>query len=431
MSRFQRPKLEWIGGSGEPSPAPFARARLENGIRVLVRPNAAIPVVAVDCWIAVGAIHETDEHAGISHFLEHMFFKGTSRYPLGSMDRLVKEMGGYNNAATSMEYTHYYIVAPAEHAWQAADLLADHLADPALPAEELERERQVVKEEIRRKDDSPHGRLYTALTDAAYDATPYAREVLGSPESLDRIDPAVMRDWWRRNYAGDRIVVAVAGDVEAEAAVAEVAARFGGLPAGTPRPGVPDPPRVVPRSVDVAMDVAQGYLAWGFPIPGREDLEALCALEVAATILGDGETSRLHRRLIDELRLVTEVNAWTYGLQRAGLIGISAVCAPDRRAAVEEEIAQVVDAAVRHGVSEQEVRRAQTILRADFAYENETNAALTGTLGEFETLYGAAERYRDVLHGVAAVTPEWVRKALAPRMTSDRAVRAWVGPDGA
>jgi len=424
-------KLEWIGGTGEPSPAPFARARLENGIRVLLRPNRSIPVVAVDCWIGVGALYERDEHAGISHFLEHMFFKGTRRYPLGSMDRLVKEMGGYNNAATSMEYTHYYIVAPAEHAWRAADLLADHMMDPALPAEELERERQVVKEEIRRKDDSPHGRLYTSLVQAAYGASPYAREVLGTPDSLDQIDPDVMREWWRENYVGERVVVAIAGDIDAESALGEVADRLGGLPPGPPPPAPPDPPPIAPRTVDVGMDVAQGYLAWGLPIPGRDDLETLCTLEVAATILGDGETSRLHRRLIDELRLVTEVGAWTYGLERAGLLGVSAVLAPDRRTAVEAEIAEVLEATARHGVSVEEVRRAQTVLAADFAYDNETNAALTGTMGEFEILYGAAERYRDVLRGVAAVTPERVVEAIRSRVTPDRAVRAWVGPDGA
>lgn len=423
--------LEWIGGTGEPSPAPFARARLDNGIRVLLRPNRTIPVVAVDCWIGVGALHERDEHAGISHFLEHMFFKGTRRYPLGSMDRLVKEMGGYNNAATSMEYTHYYIVAPVEHVRQAVDLLADHMMDPALPADELERERQVVKEEIRRKDDSPHGRLYTSLVGAAYGASSYAREVLGSPDSLDRIDPDVMRDWWRANYVGERVVVAIAGDIDAESALEEVAGRLGGLAPGPPSPPPPDPPPVAPSTVDVGMDVAQGYLAWGLPIPGRDDLETLCTLEVAATILGDGETSRLHRRLIDELRLVTEVGAWTYGLERAGLLGVSAVLAPDRRAAVEAEIAEVLEAAGRHGVSPEEVRRAQTVLAADFAYDNETNAALTGTMGEFEILHGAAERYRDVLRGIAAVTPERVVEALRSRVTPDRAVRAWVGPNGA
>ena len=424
-------KLEWIGGSGEPSPAPFARARLDNGVRVLIRPNSAVPVVAVDSWIHVGALHEVDEHAGISHFLEHMFFKGTRRYPLGAMDRLVKQMGGYNNAATSMEYTHYYIVAPAEHAWDAADLLADHLADPALPADELERERVVVKEEIRRKDDSPHGRLYTALSEAVYGKSPYAREVLGTPESLDRIDTEVMRDWWRSNYVGDRIVVAIAGDIDAEEALAEVAARFGGLPAGPPAPAPPEPPAVVPKQVDVRMEVAQGYLAWGFTVPGREDLDALSALEVGATILGDGETSRLHRRLIDELRLVTEIGAWTYGLDRTGLLGVSGVCGPERRDAVENEIAATLEATLQHGVSVEEVRRAQTILAADFAYDNETNAALTGTMGEFETLYGAAEAYRDLLRGIEAVTPDRVLEALARWTAPDRAVRAWVGPDGA
>jgi zinc protease len=340
-------------------------------------------------------------------------------------------MGGYNNAATSMEYTHYYIVAPAEHAWDAADLLADHLADPALPADELERERVVVKEEIRRKDDSPHGRLYTALSEAVYGTSPYAREVLGTPESLDRIDTEVMRDWWRSNYAGDRIVVAIAGDADADRALAEVEARFGGLAAGPPAPEPPEPPPVVPRQVDVRMEVAQGYLAWGFSMPGREDLESLCALEVGATILGDGETSRLHRRLIDELRLVTEIGAWTYGLDRTGLVGVSGVCGPDRREAVESEIAGTLEAALRHGVSLEEVRRAQTILAADFAYDNETNAALTGTMGEFETLYGAAEAYRDVLRGIEAVTPDRVTEALVQWTAPDRAVRAWVGPDGA
>ncbi|MFN2382670.1 MAG: M16 family metallopeptidase, partial [Gemmatimonadota bacterium] len=377
------------------------------------------------------AVGERDEVAGISHFLEHMFFKGTTRHPLGAMDRLVKEMGGYNNAATSMEYTHYYIVAPAEHAVLALDLLTDHLTDPALPPDELERERQVVKEEIRRKDDSPHGRLFTALMKGAFGATPYAREVLGTPGSLDRITPAVLRDYWAGHYRADRLVVAIAGDVEPGAAVAAVADRLGGLGGSNGAAPPPPPPLVAPSMSDQGMDVGQGYLAWGFGTAGRADLAELCALEVAVTILGDGETSRLYRRLIDELRLVTAIGAWTYGLAETGLLGIDAVCAPNRRAEVEAEIAEVLAAAAAHGVADAEVRRAQTMLAVDFAYDNETNAGLTGTLGEFEVLYGAAEAYRDVLRGIAAVTPDAVHAVLAARADPARAVRAWVGPNGA
>jgi predicted Zn-dependent peptidase len=177
------------------------------------------------------------------------------------------------------------------------------------------------------------------------------------------------------------------------------------------------------------MDVGQAYLAWVFPTAGRDELDEICALEVAASILGDGMASRLYRRLIDELRLVTMVSAWTYGLTRIGLLGIDAVCAPGRRGAVEAEVASVLDAAVEHGVSEKEVRRAQAMLAADFAYDNETSASLTGTMGEFEVLYGGAERYREVLAGIARVTPDDVGAVLARRARPERGILVSVSPD--
>ncbi|MDX1660659.1 MAG: pitrilysin family protein, partial [Gemmatimonadota bacterium] len=421
-------RLERVGATGDPAPAPFVRTRLENGLTAIVRENRALPLVAVDCWLAVGALDESDEHAGVSHLLEHMFFKGTPRYPVGAMDRLVKQMGGYNNAATSMEYTHYYVVAPGEHFATALDLLADHLTEAALPADELERERQVVKEEIRRKDDAPHGRLYKALSTAAFGDSPYAREVLGTPESLDRIDVDVMREWWSSHYAPDRMVVTIAGDLDPAAAVDAVAARLGGLEPAGDRAAAPDPPPVGPATVEESMDVGQGYLAWAFPTAGRADLAETCALEVAATALGEGMTSRLHRRLIDETRLVTVVNAWTFGLSRVGLFGIDAVCAPERRGAVETEIAEILERSIGEGLTDAEVERARTMLVSDFAYDNETNAALAGTLGEFQTLYGDAGRWRDVLSGVAAVTPEAATEALGRIAPPSSAVRAWVGP---
>jgi zinc protease len=423
--------LERVGEPGDPSPAPFVRARLPNGLRVLIRPNNALPIVAVDCWLAVGGLDEVDEHAGISHFLEHMFFKGSRRFPAGTMDRKVKGMGGYNNAATSMEYTHYYIVAPREHFATALDLLADHLMDPALPADELDRERQVIKEEIRRKDDTPTGRLYTLLQEAAFGTSPYAREVLGTPESLDRIDREVMVDYWRTHYSAGRLVVSIAGDIDPEHATATVATRFADLtPGGAPDP-LPPAPMIEPVERTETMDVAQAYLAWAFPTAGRSDLEELCTLEVAATILGEGMTSRLYRRLVEELRIVTSVSAWTFGLGRVGLLGIDAVCASDRREAVNAEVAEAIDAALRHGIGSEEVERARSTLAADFAYDNETNASLTGTLGEFEVLYGAAETYRAVLEGIARVTPEKIAAAMAKRMDPAGAVRVSVRPDEA
>ncbi len=424
------PIIETVGRRGDPSPAPFVRAELENGLRILIRENRSLPLVAVDAWLAVGALHEPDEHAGISHFLEHMFFKGTERYPLGSMDRLVKSMGGYNNAATALEFTHYYIVAPAEHFELALDLLVDHLRNPAFPEAELERERGVVKEEIRRRNDSPHGRLYVALAEDLFGDSPYAREVLGTAESLDRISPSVLRDYWLRHYRADRLAVAVAGDITPEVALAAIGDRLGDLPRAESALPAPDPAPGPRAGSTVGMDIGQGYLAWGFRSSGRADLQEACALEVATTVLGDGMTSRLYRRLVDERRLVTSVGAWTYGLDRIGALGISAVLAPERRAEVEEEVGRVLRECAR-GLSLDEVGRAKTMLAAGFAFDNETNAATTGTLGEFEVLYGHAGRYREVLAGIAGVSPEAATAVLERLANPEAAVRAWVGPNGA
>ena len=143
-------RLREISPRASRHPAPFFRGRLDNGLTVLVKPIHTLPIVAVDTWVAVGAAHEPPGIEGMSHFLEHMFFKGTANRSLGEMDALVKEMGGYNNAATSLEATHYFIVAPSAHFETALDLLADGLQGLTLPAAELAREREVVKEEINR-----------------------------------------------------------------------------------------------------------------------------------------------------------------------------------------------------------------------------------------------------------------------------------------
>jgi len=425
------PKLTTVGGVGDPNPAPFDRAQLVNGARVLVRANRVQPIVAVDLWLSVGAVDETDEHVGISHFLEHMFFKGTERFPLGAMDRLVKEMGGYNNAATSLEFTHYFIVSPSEYFETSLDLLTEHLLRPTLPPLELERERRVVKEEIRRRNDSPHGRLFTRLSQAVFGDSPYGREVLGTPESLDRISTDVMRRYWSDHYAAERLVVAIAGDIDPATVVERVAERLDPLRRGAAGTAPPEPRPAAAGPVQDTMEINQGYLAWGFRTAGRADLDELCALEVASAMLGYGMTSRLYRRLIDELRLVTSVSAWMYALGATGVLGIDAVCAPDKRTQVEAEISAIVSTAIEAGFDEEELHRAKAMLVADFAYANETNGAVTGTLGEHEVLYGDAGAFRRLLDGIGAVTVEDATRALAERGDPTKAVRAWVGPKGA
>ncbi|MFN2431711.1 MAG: M16 family metallopeptidase [Gemmatimonadota bacterium] len=423
--------LREIRVPGDRHPAPFLRTRLENGLTLLVKPIRTLPLVAVDAWVGVGAAHEPEGLEGVAHFLEHMFFKGTPRHPVGEMDALVKEMGGYNNAATSLENTHYFIVAPSPHFELALGLLADHLQDLALPAAELAREREVVKEEINRKEDSPGGRLYSLLSETALEGTPYGHSVLGTRESLDRIGREEMAAFWGGHYNAGNTVLAVVGDVEPEVVLAHVRDALEGYPAGrrSALAPFPAPPRR-PQVLREGKDVQQTYVAVTAPTPGREDERSYYALELASLALGEGPTSLLARRLERELNLVTGVSAWSYDLQGAGLFGVDAVCDPEHAPRVLDEIDAVVARATHSDLTPQAVDRAKRILTSDFAFENETSSAVGGTLAEFELLFGGAERFADYLAGVERVTAEQCRQALHDFFAPGTRLTVVVEPNG-
>ena len=425
------PDLELIEAACGRHPAPFYRARLENGLTVLVKPIHALPVVAVDAWVGVGAAHEPPGLEGISHFLEHMFFKGTLLHALGEMDALVKEMGGYNNAATSLEYTHYFIVAPSPHFELALGLLADGLQNLALPPEELAREREVVKEEINRKEDSPAGRLYSLLTETALAGTPYGHSVLGTKASLDRIQRDEMERYWRGHYTARNTVLAVVGDLEPDVAVAAARAAFEPYAPGA-RTALPAfaPPAPRPAVLREGKDVHQTYLALAAPTPGRQDASSYYALELAALALGEGPTSLLSRRLERELNLVTGISAWSYDLPGTGLMGVDALCDPENTERVLEEIDAVVERAAREALTPGAVERAKRILQSDFAFDNETTSAVSGTLAEFELLFGGAERFADYLAGIERVTPEECAGVLREHFARERRLTVVVQPDG-
>lgn len=423
-------ELREIRVPGDRHPAPFLRATLESGLTLLVKPIRTLPIVAVDAWVGVGAAHEPAGLEGVAHFLEHMFFKGTPSHPVGEMDARVKEMGGYNNAATSLETTHYFIVAPSRHFELALGLLADHLQDLALPAEELAREREVVKEEINRKEDSPAGRLYSLLSETALAGTPYGHSVLGSKESLDRIGRAEMAAYWRRHYNAGNTVLAVVGDVEPAAVAGAALAAFAGYAPGE-RAALAPFPAPPPRAdlLREPKDVQQTYVALAAPTPGREDERSYYALELASLALGEGPTSLLARRLERELNLVTGVSAWSYDLRGAGLFGVDAVCDPDQTERVLEEIDAVVGAAAAGALTPQAVDRAKRILRSDFAFDNETAASVSGTLAEFELLFGGAERFAEYLSRVEAVTPEECAGVLREFFPRESRLTVVVEPD--
>ncbi|MFH1007864.1 MAG: pitrilysin family protein [Candidatus Latescibacterota bacterium] len=389
---------------------------LPNGLTIYVKEAHDTPIVAVYFWVRFGSANEPEELGGIAHFLEHMFFKGTKKRGMGEMDRAIKALGGVNNAFTEMEYTAYFVVVPSEHFATAFDILHDAMVDSVFDPEEIEKERQVVVEEIHQRDDSPEELLGTAFVSKIFEGTPYARSVLGTSESLDRIDREAFQQTLHNFYVPNNVTIVVVGDVATDLVFEQVEQTTQGW---EPNPSLSE--RTVPisfvpqtgiRTREMTMDVNQTYWMMGFPNMGLLDPEDLVVLDVASTILGGGASSPLHQRLVEQEGLVTSVSAWVWSLTRAGIFGVEAHFPPQHEKRVEEIVFEEIDRLKRETADTDALERAKTMLVTEFAYANETDSDLGETIGHYATVTTVEEAVT-YPGRIRAVTSEAVRRAVA------------------
>ncbi|MCX7717444.1 MAG: insulinase family protein [Candidatus Sumerlaeaceae bacterium] len=389
--------------------------RLPNGLTVIARrvPNR---VVTVDVWVGTGSANEDERLNGVTHFLEHMLFKGTPRFGPGELDRTIMEIGGVWNAGTSKDFTHYYVTVASPFFHRALDAVSDMIQHAVVDPVEFERERPVILEEIRRKQDSPGGVLVDTLYAVSFRKGPYKRSVLGTHESVSALSRDEMYAYYKSHYTADNMVVLVVGDMDPEAAVASIAESFGGLPpapAGLSRLNNGLCERAAGESCVIKLAVGETYAALGFPAPAVDQADAVLALDLAATILADGRSSRLYRVLKEDLRLVSAVWAGSPTHRHESLFYVlmtleRAKWAEARRAALEV----VRDLAARPP-SEAEMAKARRIIRNGLFFSTETNTGQSATIGYYHTLTGSMEFYDTYLERLGHVTAEDVSRACA------------------
>ncbi len=409
--------------------ASYSKTVYPNGLTLVVKEIHSAPIVAVDIWVGTGAKNETPQEAGISHFFEHMLFKGTARRPAGEIARAIEATGGYLNAATSLDTTHYYVVVPSRDLELALDVEADAIMNSAFDPAEIERERQVILEEGRLKEDNPRQKLGWVAYQAVFAGTPYAKDVLGSAESLAGFTQATFREYHRRYYRPNNIVVAVAGDVDAAAVTRRVGELFRDF-----RPqAVPAPARVKPpvfqtvREIRLTKAVEQTYLYFGFPGPGGPNRD-LPALEVLGVILGDGKTSRLYRELREERQLVNEVGAGYQSFEAIGMMGIYAQTKQGDPAAIRQTVADVIRRLRDEQVTPAELERAKMKFRSYVAHASESARDIAGILGRAELAGDAGDVAREV-EAIAKVSAADLRRVARRYLNPAGYVFAVLGPE--
>jgi len=399
------PAVARRGAAATPGTATPLRFVLDNGLTLIVQENHATEIVTLQAWVRAGSRDESDEINGAAHFVEHMLFKGTRRRRVGQIDREVEALGGILNASTSFDYTQYYIVAASRYFDRVLDIQADALMHSTFDPQEVERERLVVLEELRRRDDSPSARTFDALYAAAYTVHPYRRPIAGTRALVQEMTRDQLFAFYTTHYAPARTTVVVVGDVSAEEVVRRVRRAYGSWrrPAAPRPPAPPEPPLPSVLRAALEADVRAAYLHMGWPGPSARDPDVF-ATDVLLYVLGRGRGSRLVRSVQEEQRLVQQISAGFPTALDPTLFTVFAVTEAENLARAEEAILAEVRAVRDRGVGEEELRRAKTLLEGEDAVANHTTRGLATTLGFYATVADLefALTYRDRIRRVSA-----------------------------
>ncbi|MFC1601249.1 M16 family metallopeptidase [Candidatus Sumerlaeota bacterium] len=423
-----------LGGSGRPAAysgvRPLNKTILDNGLAVLVHESHSHPLVTVDVWVRTGSADETPALNGASHFLEHMMFKGTDRYGPGEIDRVIEGLGGVWNAGTSKEFTHYYLTVGSEFFREALEVMGNVLTRSTFAPEEFERERGVILEEWRRKQDNPQGLLYEEIYRQSFATGPYRATVLGSFESISELSRKQLVDYYKRRYTPGNIAVVISGDVSNDDAVAAVGELFGAI-AGPAKPtaGLEQPlAREMRHHEVIQKDVKEAYLALSWPAPGIAAEQDVYALDLLSMILGDGRTSRLYRNVREKKQLATSIGAHFPTSRHPTLLLVTAVTAPDKtadlRAAIEQEIARLRD----KSVTRAELARAKKMAVNGYYFATESTTGVSQTLGYYYTLTGSEQFEQEYLERLAQVRPADIKRVARRYFSPTSCVSVEVRP---
>ena len=411
--------------------APFRREVLDNGLVVLVRESRLEPVAEVQIWIDAGSADERDAERGLAHFHEHMLFKGTPTRGVGEIAGSVEGVGGAINAFTGFDATCYHATLPADAALAGFDVLADAVLHSLFEPAEVAREIEVVLEEIRRSADDPSHVLNDEVFAFCYRAHPYRHPVLGSAESVASFTREKLLGFYRRWYVPDRMVVSAAGDLDASAFIEHVRATFGAAkPGGARRERTPEPLARGFRSRVVArpFERASAELVWPAVSLAHPDAPLL---DLLAYALGGGDSSRLHRRVKEELGLAEGIDSGCYTPVDAGLFSVSIDTDPTQlEAALAASIAET-ERVRREPLGVDELAKARRNFLASRAWERESVSGMARKLGSAQLTTGDPSFEEAYLARVERVSRDELLRAAAEWLDPARLAVVAVLPERA
>ena len=405
-------------------------------------------MVNVSSWVKTGSINENDKNNGISHFLEHLMFKGTHKHKAGEFDHILEARGAIVNAATWKDYTFYYVTLPKgennENFNLAIDLHADMMTDPVIPDYEMgapfdindktvtdKRERHVVIEEIRMRKDQPWTKVYNATNDAMYTSHPYKRDVIGTPEIISQVSQEEVMNYYRTFYSPENVTTIIVGEFDFDEVLQKVvnAFKWGERPKPPVRNIRPDQPVQTTQYIENDSNINSSFMMFGYlGVPAR-DLKNLIALEMLSVILGEGTSSRLYVNLVENIEenIFNMIDTENYSFRDGSNFFVQANFNPQYKEKAIELVKNEIEK-LKDGITERELNKAKKKLKSNFACEVETVSEIGESIGYYMTVcddLDLAEQYIPICN---SITTDYLEETAKKYLNIDNAVISLLVP---
>ncbi|KQV37493.1 peptidase M16 [Rhizobium sp. Root73] len=378
--------------------------RLQSGLTVVTENMPHLESVALGVWIKSGSRDETTDEHGIAHLLEHMAFKGTARRSARDIAEQIENVGGEVNAATSTETTSYYARILQDDVPLAVDILADILTESSFDEDELQREKQVILQEIGAANDTPDDVVFDKFAETAFANQTIGRPILGTPDTVLSFTPEQIRTYLDRNYTTDRMFVVGAGALDHDSFVRQVEDRFSSLPQKPVAPPVSETAHYTGGDVRESRDLMDAQVLLGFEGKAYHARDFYCS-QILANILGGGMSSRLFQEVREHRGLCYSVYAFHWGFSDTGIFGVHAATGGEN---LPELMPVIIDELRKSSmkIEQQEIDRARAQIRAQLLMGQESPAARAGQIARQMMLYGRPIPNEELMERLSGITIE-------------------------
>ena len=420
----------------------------ENGHTIVLAPKRG-EMANVSTWVKTGSINEDDRINGISHFLEHLMFKGTHKHKAGEFDKILEAKGAIVNAATWKDYTFYYVTLPkgenCEDLKLAIELHADMMLDPVLPYDEIgapfdvndanvkeKRERHVVIEEIRMREDQNWTKIYNACNHNMYTNHPYKRDVIGTPQIISQVTREDIMNYYKNFYTPSNMTTIVVGDFDSQEVLALVEKEFDfkGRQNTDKKVFDQDKPVQSKKVIESSAEVNTTYFMYGWLGPKASELKQTICLDIISIIFGDGTSSRLYQNLVEKRTdaIFNYIGTEHYQFRDGDNFFIQANCRPDKKDFAIELVEEELKNLTKIPITQEELMKAKKKIKSRFAGAAETVSEIGETIGYYTTVCEDLNRVSDYLPALESIEVKDLNKCIERYLSIDNAVLSILVP---